>query len=182
MDELDVIVIGAGPAGCYAALSAAARGCRVALFEEHSAIGWPRHDPGWLMESDFSQSIISNMGASVPWTRVKEYRVCHAESGELMEASTRAGFIVRRDLLEKELAALAVKAGARLYLKTRVVNIIKTGDTAECIETNSRGIPKATARIIICADGIRSASHGFAAKETLCKICLRRKVQSLWTP
>ncbi|HVN25107.1 MAG TPA: NAD(P)/FAD-dependent oxidoreductase [Syntrophorhabdales bacterium] len=169
MNEFDVIVIGAGPAGCYAALSAAARGCTVALFEEHSAIGWPRHDPGWLMASDFSESIIGSMGASVPWARVKEYRVCHAESGELIEASTRAGFIVRRDLLEKELASLAVKAGARLYLKTRVVNIIKTGDTVEGIETNSRATPEARARIIICADGIRSASHGFAAKEALCK-------------
>ena len=50
MSGFDVIVIGGGLAGCYAALAAAAKGCTVALFEEDGAIGWPRHDPGWLME------------------------------------------------------------------------------------------------------------------------------------
>ncbi|HLA29254.1 MAG TPA: FAD-dependent oxidoreductase, partial [Syntrophales bacterium] len=46
MNDYDVIVVGGGPAGCYAALTAARKGCRVALFEEHWAIGWPMHDPG----------------------------------------------------------------------------------------------------------------------------------------
>ena len=62
MSDFDVIVIGGGPAGCYAALTAATKGCRVALFEEHGAIGWPRHDPGWLMESEFAESVISAVG------------------------------------------------------------------------------------------------------------------------
>ncbi len=82
MRDFDVIVIGGGPAGCYAALTAALKGCRVALFEEHGAIGWPRHDPGWLMESEFTESVIHALGKFVPWTKVKEYKVCRAESGE----------------------------------------------------------------------------------------------------
>jgi digeranylgeranylglycerophospholipid reductase len=167
MSDFDVIVIGGGPAGCYAALAAAAKGCRTALFEEHGAIGWPRHDPGWLMESDFAESLISAVGEVVPWTRVKEYKVCDAESGELIEASTRAGYLLRRDLLEKEIAALAAKAGASLYLQTRVVNLMRREERVEGIETNSSIIPRARAKIIICADGIRSAGHGFAAKEGL---------------
>jgi digeranylgeranylglycerophospholipid reductase len=172
MHEFDVIVIGGGPAGCYAALSAATRGCKVALFEEHGAIGWPRHDPGWLMQADFAESLISAIDKVIPWARVKEYKVCNAESGELIETSSRGGYIVRRDLLEKALAALAVKAGVRLYLKTRVVNLIRTGQKVETVETNSSSIPSARAEIIICADGIRSASHGFAAKEGLCESTL----------
>jgi flavin-dependent dehydrogenase len=169
MSDFDVIVIGGGPVGCYAALSAATRGCRVALFEEHGAIGWPRHDPGWLMESEFTESVISAVGKAVPWTRVKEYRVCNSESGELIEKSTHGGYLVRRDLLEKEIAALAVKAGAILYLKTRAVNLTRREGKVEEVETNSSGIPRARGEIIICADGIRSAGHGFAVKEGLCE-------------
>ena len=112
MSDFDVIVIGGGPAGCYAALTAAIKGLRVGIFEEHGAIGWPRHDPGWLMESEFTESLIGAVGETVPWRRVKEFRVCHSESGDLIEKSTLGGYLVRRELLEKEIAALAVKAGA----------------------------------------------------------------------
>jgi len=169
MSDFDVIVIGGGPAGCYAALTAARKGCRVAIFEEHGAIGWPRHDPGWLMESEFAESLMSAVGKAVAWTRVKEFRVCNSESGALIEKTTRGGYLVRRDLLEKELAALAIRAGASLYLKTRVINLIRKEGKVEGIETNSGIIPRAKGEIFICADGIRSAGNGFAVTEGLCE-------------
>jgi flavin-dependent dehydrogenase len=169
MSDFDVIVIGGGPAGCYAALTAATKGCSVAIFEEHGIIGWPRHDPGWLMESEFAKSIIGAIGKAVNWTRVKEFRVCNSESGDLIERSTLGGYLVRRDILEKEIAALAVQAGASLYLKTKVVNLIRTKGIVEGIETSSDIIPRANGKIFICADGIRSSSSGFAVKEGLCE-------------
>ncbi len=169
MNDFDVIVIGGSPAGCYAALAAATKGCGVAIFEEHGAIGWPRHDPGWLMESEFAESVVNAVGKSVPWTRVKEYQVCNSESGDLIEKSTLGGYLVRRDLLEKEIAALAIRAGARLYLGTRVLNMTREAGKVDGIETNSRSIPTARGRIFICADGIRSPGNGLAVKEGLCE-------------
>jgi len=169
MSDFDVIVIGGGPAGCYAALTAATKGCRVAIFEEHGAIGWPRHDPGWLMESEFAKSVISAVGKTVPWSRVKEYRVCNSEAGDLVEKSALGGYLVRRDLLEKEIAALAIKAGANLYLKTRVMKLVAREGKVEGVETNSHVIPRAKGEIFICADGIRSTASGFAVKEGLCE-------------
>jgi digeranylgeranylglycerophospholipid reductase len=169
MSDFDVIVIGGGPAGCYAGLTAATKGCKVAIFEEHGAIGWPRHDPGWLMQSEFTESVIRAVGKVVTWTRVKEFKVCNAESGDLIEKSTHGGYLVRRDLLEKEIGALAVRAGARLYLKTRVINLIRKEGKVEEIETSSGSIPKVKGEIVICADGIRSAGNGFAAREGLCE-------------
>jgi flavin-dependent dehydrogenase len=169
MNDFDVIVIGGGPAGCYTALTAATKGCKVAIFEEHGAIGWPRHDPGWLMESEFAESVISAVSGTVSWTRVEEFKVCHSESGELIEKSTRGGYLLRRDLLEKEIAALAIEAGASLYLKTRVTGLIRGDSKVEEIETSSSVMPRAKGKIIICADGIRSAGHGFAVKEGLCE-------------
>ena len=169
MDEFDVIVIGGGPAGCYAALTAAAKGCRVAVFEEHAAIGWPRHDPGWLMYCDFSKSLIESVGKSVPTSAIDEYRVCSAESGELIEKSPLAGYIVRRDVLDKELAVSAVKAGARLYMQTKVVELTRKEGRVQSVKTNSDTLPEAGARVVICADGIRSAGRGFPASEGLCE-------------
>jgi len=121
------------------------------------------------MESEFSESVIGAMGKIVPWMRVKEYRVCNSESGDLLEKSTPGGYLVRRDLLEKEIAALAVKAGAKLYLKTRVIKLVRKEGRVEGVETNSDVIPMAKAQIFICADGLRSAGNGFAVQEGLCE-------------
>jgi flavin-dependent dehydrogenase len=175
MSDFDVIVIGGGPAGCYAALTAATKGCRVAVFEEHGAIGIPRHDPGWLMESEFAESVISALGKAVPWHKVSEYKVCDPESGDLIEKSTLGGYLVRRDLLDKEIGASAIKAGANFYLKTRVERLIRKEGHVEGIETGSNIIPTATGKIFICADGIRSSVKGFAKREGLCE---KGKVQA----
>lgn len=164
----DVIVVGGGPAGCYAALSAATRGLKVALFEEHGAIGLPRHDPGWLMQSRFAASLIKALGHRVPWIKVREYRVGKPESGDLLETSKLGGYLVRRDLLEKEIAGMAIKAGAHIFLKTKAMKLI-TGEGKAGVETNSVAIPRATGKILICADGIRSTSNGLAVKEGLCQ-------------
>jgi len=168
MNDFDVIVIGGGPAGCYAALAAASKGCRVAIFEEHGVIGWPRHDPGWLMSCEFSSSLINVLGKSVPWGSIDEYQVCRAESGDLIEKSNLGGYIVRRDILDKELAIAAIKAGAGLYLQTKVVKLIRKEGRVEGVETSSGSIPRANAQVIICADGIKSAGHGFPVSEGLC--------------
>jgi len=167
--NFDIIVIGAGPAGCYAALTAAKKGVRVALFEEHNSIGWPRHDPGWLMECNFSQSLIASIDKNIPWNKVQEYRVCQAETGDTIERSELGGYLVRRDLMEKEIASQAVSAGASLFLRTRVEKLVKGNSKVTGVITSSSVIPKATAKIIICADGIRSAVNGFALSEGLCQ-------------
>jgi len=169
MKDYDVIVIGGGPAGCYAALASATRGCRVAIFEEHLSIGWPRHDPGWLMQCAFTESIINFLGRRVPWIKVHEYHVIDAESSNVIEKSTLGGYLVRRDLLEKELAALCLKVGSELYIGIKVSKLIRKGRDVESIETNSTVIPRARARIFICADGIRSADNGFAVSEGICQ-------------
>ena len=169
MNDYDVIVVGGGPAGCYAALTAARKGCRVALFEEHWAIGWPMHDPGWLMESEFTESLIHALERAVPWTHIEEYRVRDAQSGDLIETGSPGGYVARRDLLEKEIAAAAVRAGVSLHIKTKVLKFLRKGETVVGIETNSPVIPTATAKIFICADGIRSSSSGFALQEGLCE-------------
>ena len=71
--------------------------------------------------------------------------------------------------MKKKIAASAIRAGVHLYLKTKIVNLIWKEGKVEGVETSSSRIPKATGEIIICADGIKSAGHGFAAREELCE-------------
>ena len=47
-DSPDVIVIGGGPVGSYAAINLAKLGVKVTVFEEHPAIGFPSHCAGHL--------------------------------------------------------------------------------------------------------------------------------------
>ena len=42
----DVVVVGAGPTGCYAARELAARGYEVLVLEEHADVGEPVHCTG----------------------------------------------------------------------------------------------------------------------------------------
>ncbi|MFH1821879.1 MAG: FAD-dependent oxidoreductase, partial [Methanobacteriota archaeon] len=37
----DIVVVGAGPAGCYTAKTAAENGAKVLLLDEHSTVGLP---------------------------------------------------------------------------------------------------------------------------------------------
>lgn len=71
MKEYDVIVVGAGPAGCVAAKAASRHGVRVILIEEHQAIGSPRHCPGRLHSSSFTREIVKDLD---PRVIVCEYR------------------------------------------------------------------------------------------------------------
>ena len=75
--------------------------------------------------------------------------------GGLVEKITLGGYLVRRDLLEKEIAAAAIQAGASLYLKIKAVKLVKREGKVEAIETISNIIPRAKGQIFLCADGIR---------------------------
>jgi len=151
----DILVIGAGPAGSYAAKTAAESGAKVLLLEEHLAVGIPCHDTGWLIQTDFTEKILAILKDKLMLRRVKGFKICDAFTGEIFEdiKSNELGYLTPRSDFDKELAKLAVSAGAELLLNTRVTSFLRKKSQVCGVTTSSKTMPKIDADIIIVATG-----------------------------
>lgn len=140
----DILVVGAGPAGCVAARTAAQNGASALLIEKRKTPGTPvrcaefaPRAVGRFMKLDaqlVSQSI-AGMDSILP--------------GERKHATLVNGVMLRRNLFDRALAHDAVRSGARLETEWTLRDI--KGQTA--LVTNPHGSRKITAKVVIGADG-----------------------------
>ncbi|MGB9720479.1 MAG: geranylgeranyl reductase family protein [bacterium] len=151
MEYFDIIVVGAGPAGSSAGLSAAKEGASVLILEEHSQIGVPLQCAEGL-----SRSTIKNyLDIKTEWTAV-------GLSGSIVRGPTgdefkieypNVGWILNRKIFDPALASLAVAEGAILKTNTRVIGI----EGSENLVVQENGIiKKYRFRFLIGADGMAS--------------------------
>jgi len=70
---------------------------------------------------------------------------------------------VRREFFDRELASLAIRSGAKLFLHTRAELFLKEDGRVVGVQTSSPSLPIIKAGVTICADGMQSATmRGFA--------------------
>ena len=152
-DRYDIVTIGAGVAGCEAALEAAKKNTRVLLLEEHPQVGLPSHCSGVVSlsglellgleaHSSFSQKLIHGARFFPP----------HGESIEVRKKDPVA-LILNRMKLDQFLAKQAVAAGVELQTKTRVSRFQRTANGD--ILTLAVG-SKVEAKVVIDASGAGS--------------------------
>lgn len=117
----DVIVVGAGPAGCTAAEHLAQAGWHVAVLEEHLQVGSPVNCSGVVGVEAFErfglpESLIRHTLQSVEF---------HSPSGARwsFEARQALAHAVGRTALDQLLAQRAARSGAELLLGCRVVDL-----------------------------------------------------------
>lgn len=167
--ECDILIIGAGPAGLWAAKCAADWGFNAVILEEHLSLGHTKHCSGWLLQCGFMQDVFERLRSSLKYQKVSRMVVRDASSGEIVEDvhdTGWGGYLVRREFFDRELGRVAVEAGAHLFLNTRAQALIRQDGQVVGALTSSSRLPEVRARVTICADGMKSAAAGgFAAKE-----------------
>jgi len=154
-----ISIIGAGPAGCYAAYLLAKAGKEVSVFEEHNKIGEPVQCTGIVTSAikriiDVPDSCIVN--------KIKKARI-YAPNGKFIEVKFKdENLILDRKKFDNYLADIAVKAGAKIFLGNKFKNY---DALSKVIETESGA--KIKTDILIGADGPNSSvanSSGLISK------------------
>lgn len=154
----DVVVVGAGPAGSMAAKTAAELGLSVLLVEKRQEIGTPvrcaegvsRENIERFFEIDRKWIAAEVIGAKIYAPDKTEVLMSEEMAGN------EVGFVLERRIFDRDIARLAAKSGAEVYVKTSAVGferkdgkvrvkLRKLGDEWD-VET----------KILIGADGVES--------------------------
>jgi len=152
--QTDVVVVGAGPAGSFAALTAARMGAQVIVCEEHSEVGIPRHCPGHI-----SIKGLDKLGLRVPEKMIENRisgAVFYSPSGNEFRVKLQSPmtYAINRSLFDKHLMQLAEKASVRLILGTRVEKLLFSGTSVTGV--SFKGGEHLKSGTVIDAEGIAS--------------------------
>ena len=149
--DVDVLVIGAGPGGLYAARCLAREGHRVLVCEEHDRIGDPVHCTGIIAADSFAEFDLPTDATLNALSRV-EFVSPSGLSIAYHSRSTEA-LVIDRAAFDRGLADRASAAGADIRMETRVTNLTLQARGASALAGGRR----VTARLVILACG---ASYG----------------------
>lgn len=145
--KVDVLVVGAGPAGCTAALHASRHGARTLLIDRKVQVGVPVRCGEYIPKMLLMElpPVASCIAQETP------HLVLH-----LPDSTTHAlrapGVVIHRDRLDRLLASRAQEAGAVLATSTRFLHL----DHARHAILMGDGMRVVSTQVIIGADGPHS--------------------------
>jgi digeranylgeranylglycerophospholipid reductase len=164
--DYQLIVIGAGPAGSYAALTAAKAGIKVLLVERDAEVGKPLTCAEAVSVSGLAKFVtperefIANDIFRLH-LETANGATCSYETGEQL------GYVLDRPRFDSHLAAQAVAAGATLLTSTYASGISIDDSGSAVIELQSAGgAQKLKADFVVAADGVESMIGRMAGIDT----------------
>ncbi len=154
----DVVIVGAGPAGALAAREASKKGASVLVLDRRKELGAPvRCGEGLgakhieLLNLNLSPNAISAdiNGARVIAPNLKE--------DIIIKTKETKGYVLDRKVFDKDLAKDAARAGAQVFSKCDVYDVIKEGDKVVGVRYLLNGERREVrSKIVIAADGYES--------------------------
>jgi geranylgeranyl reductase family protein len=152
----DVLIIGGGPAGLYAAYCLAKAGRSVAVFEEHQEIGSPVHCTGLVASESFTRFDLPQQANRAALRRAR----FHSPGGHVLSVASEKDetVVVDRAAFDRGLADQALAAGADIFLGHRVEALRRLRRSLVARTSNSDGMERLVrGRLGILATG---ASYG----------------------
>ncbi len=168
--KYDVVVVGAGPGGSSTAKWAAKNGAKVLMIEKRQEIGSPvrcgegiakvwldelgiKPDKKWIANEVKGARIISPNGTILTLT-------------EKM-AGNECGYVVERDIFDRELAKDAIRSGADCMVKCSATDVIKEEGKVVGVKAKHMGEKlEIRAPIVVGADGFESQIGRWAGIDT----------------
>jgi len=154
--EYDIVVVGGGPAGLAAAISAAKNEVDVLLVETHDEIGLPVCCAEGISTSGLKRIV----EPEEEWIR------CRIDGAKLFSPSgdsifvdhPDAGFILDRAKFEQHLANLAIQSGVEVLTGARAENPVNENGACKKVDVHSSGtVQTVRMKILIAADGVESS-------------------------
>jgi geranylgeranyl reductase family protein len=150
----EILVVGAGPCGSYAAYKAAKQGAKVLVCEEHKEAGTPNHCAGHL-----NVSSLKRLGIKVPKDALENEikgAVFYSPSGNefKLRCNSPVTYVVNRPKFDKHLAEQAANAGAEYVLGSRVKSLVVDSGYVKgvCLKDS-----QLKSKVVIDAEGCSSA-------------------------
>jgi digeranylgeranylglycerophospholipid reductase len=152
-EKYDITIVGGGPAGLSAAYTAAKAGAKVVLLEKDEAIAHSIRTSGvtWISEME-------RLG--IPgeyYNPVQNYRFVSPLNDVLISGSTAKSCVLDVRATYQHLAFLAAGAGAKIMVKSNVINVVQDGDRVAGVKA-STPIGDLTVRSTLVVD-----ASGFSA-------------------
>ena len=150
----DIVIVGGGPAGCFAGKLLAERGFDVAIIEEHAEIGHPVCCAGIVGVGGLKE-----LGIKPGKWVLNELKgaIFHPPLGNPLTITRNKveALVIDRASFDRKLAICAAKAGATFLMKTRCTDI-KLGHEPSVKVEGTNGKSEIHGRLIIGADGPNS--------------------------
>ena len=166
MQEFDLIIAGAGPAGLFAAQKTASAKMKVLVLDRKQEIGPPKRCAEGLGLGWFKRL---GLKPQKEWAVQAIYgATLYAPSGKAvsMKAKKIAGYVLERKAFEKHLAIEAAKKGAKIIVKANVESMQRKNAKVEVTVKEFDERKTYTAALIIAADGVDSRAARMLGKNT----------------